>query len=95
MKTVLLDTIPGLDDRSTLSGIVGVVLAYTSEELEDVSKMELTMQEYASISPALKDSESLLNNKALGAYTKNLCILMYRMGQQHARNEIPLATESN
>jgi hypothetical protein len=83
MKTILSEPMEDLD-TDALNGIVGAVMAYTSTELEEVSNMQLTFQEYAVISPALANVQGLLDNPALGAYTKILCILMYRLGQNNA-----------
>lgn len=83
MKELLQDELTELDD-SALNGIVGALSAYTQLDLEEVAKMDLTFDEYANISPAIKDIEVLVINKALGAYTRNLCTLMYRLGQRHA-----------
>lgn len=82
MKTLLREVPPELDN-DTLNGIVGAVIAYTSLDLEEVAAMELTLQEYAAISPAMAELNQLVENRALGPYTQTLCILMYRMGQQH------------
>lgn len=84
MKRILRDDMPELD-ADTLNGIVGAVVAYTSVNLEEVAAMQLTLQEYASISPAVTDIHMLIDNKALGSYTQTLCILMYRLGQQNAQ----------
>lgn len=86
MKALLKDDMPELD-REALSGIIGAVMAYTSINLEEVAAMQLTLQEYAEISPAVTSLLALTDNHALGPYTQTLCILMYRMGQQHAKSE--------
>lgn len=76
--------IPELDN-TTINGIIGTVAAFAVEQLEGVTHMSLTFDEYAIISPALRDVESLIFNKAIGAYTRYLCILMYRLGQENAQ----------
>jgi hypothetical protein len=88
MKEILREDIPELDEE-VLHGIVGAICAYTSLSLEELASLNLTMMQYASISPAISDMETLMHNKALGSYTRNLCILMYRLGQQNAT--IPIA----
>jgi hypothetical protein len=85
MKKILSQGLDELEDKDTLNGIVGAVVAYTHVNLEEVSHMQLTFQEYTVISPAIRDIENLIGNQALGSYTQTLCILMYRLGQQNAR----------
>lgn len=72
-----------LDDH-VMAGIVGSVSAFSQAELEEVAEMNLTFNEYTAISPAINQMDALLSNPALAIFTRNLCTLMYRMGQQNA-----------
>ncbi len=86
MKTILSTTDLGLDSE-TLHGIVGAIAAYTIEDLQEITRMDLTMEEYANISPSIPEMNSLIINRALGAYTRNLCNLFYWLGK-HDQNSV-------
>lgn len=84
LKQCLQDELPDMDAHA-MNGLAGMVCAVTIEELENISKTQLTWDEYAVISPAAKEIDTLLLNRALGVYTKNLAKVMYHMGLQHAK----------
>lgn len=79
IRMILQDDMPELDP--VINEIVGVIAAFTMENLENVARMNLTFHEYATISPAITDMDTLIINRALGSYTRSLCIVMYRLGQ--------------
>lgn len=80
------DGIPELDDE-TLTGIVGAIAAYTEINAEECARMNLTFNEYATISPIIPDMPMLMQNRALGSFSHNLCTLMFRLGQQYEKEQ--------